>query len=108
MAKRKEVSALLESRRRFVYFVPAEGYIEGRGYRPSVVFEHEPGHFPVGDWPYEGKPGTNAPWFWGHDYDKAVEMANEMNNRLGINEREAVEIVASSMRVSGEPRHGKR
>lgn len=108
MAKRnKEVSDLLAKHRRFVYFVPTSGYIEGHGYRPSVVFEHESGHFPVGDWPYEGKPGTTAPWFWGHDHDKAVEMADEMNERLGINAREAAEIVASSMRVSGEPRHGK-
>jgi hypothetical protein len=103
----KEVSTLLANRRRFVYVVPSGGYIEGHGYRPSVVFEHESGHFPVGDWPYDGKPGTTAPWFWGHDLDKANEMADEMNGRLGIGPREAAEIVASSMRVSGEPRHGK-
>jgi hypothetical protein len=103
----KQTGKLFSERRRFVYHVPSDAYIEGHGYRPSVVFEHESGHFPVGDWPYEGKPGQTAPWFWGHDHDKAVEMADEMNERLGISAREAAEIVASSMRVSGEIRHGK-
>lgn len=82
--------------RRFCYFIPVEGHVEGRGWRPSVVFEGEPGHYPNGDMPYEGKPGQTAPWFWGPSYEEAVATADEMNERLGISKMLAVEIVTSS------------
>ena len=90
--------------RRHCYFIPLEGYVEGRGWRPSIVFEGEPGHYPNGTWPYEGKPGQTVPWFWGHDYDKAVQIADDMNERLGVSKKLALEIVNSSMLVSGETR----
>lgn len=97
----------LFAKRRFCYFIPAEGYIEGHGWRPSVVFEGEPGHYPTGTWPYEGKPGQSCPYFWGHDYDKAVRICDQQNERMGISKALALEIVTSSMAVSQEPRGRK-
>ena len=94
--------------RRYAYFIPAEGYVEGHGWRPSVVFEGEPGHYPNGTWPYEGKAGQSAPWFWGHDYDAACHIADEQNERLGVSKQLALEIVNSSMAVSKEPSVGRR
>jgi hypothetical protein len=105
MAANKEIAELF-TKRRFCYFVPIDGFVAGRGYRPSIVFEGEPGHHPVGTWPYEGKPGQVKPWFWGEDYDAAVKIAEEMNDRLGVSKKLALDIVASSMSVSGEPRRG--
>lgn len=93
--------------RRFVYFIPSDGYVEGRGWRPSVVFEGEDGHYPNGNWPYDGSPGQTVPWFWGHDFNKAVLLAEETNERLGISKALAVEIISSSMAVNKEVR-GRR
>lgn len=91
--------AKLFATRRWCYYIPADGFVKGYGYRVSIVFEHESGHFPTGDWPYEGKPGQRAPWWWGNDFNDARAIAEEQNERLGISPREAAEIVASSMGV---------
>ncbi len=104
---RETGAQLVRSGRKYCYYIPTEGYVEERGWRPSIVFEGESGHFPNGDWPYEGKGGQKAPWFWGHDYNAAVKIAAQMNERMGIGPEEALRIVTSSMAVSGERRHGK-
>jgi hypothetical protein len=98
----------LFARRRWCYFIPLDSFVEGMGYRPSIVFEGEPGHYPHGDWPYEGKPGQHNPWFWGPTREDAVNAANEQNERLGISKRLAVEIIASSMAVDETPRAARR
>jgi hypothetical protein len=41
----EHVSKLM-SKRRWCYWVPADGYVEGQGYRVSIVFEYEAGHYP--------------------------------------------------------------
>lgn len=86
--------------------IPADALIEGRGFRVSIVFENEPGHFPTGSWPYEGKPGQQAPWFWGEDYKIACQLADEQNEIMGISKLEAIKIVASSMAGPGRRRKG--
>lgn len=96
-AREKEKITKLFATRRFAYFVPIDGYIEERGFRAAVAFEGEPGYYPSGDWPYEGKVGQKAPWFWGHDYEAACEVAQEMNERMGISRDLALGIVTSSM-----------
>jgi len=83
--------------RRFCYFIPVDAHVEGHGFRPSVVFENVKGHFPNGDWPYEGKADQKMPWFWGHTFEEAQEAANAMNEKLGLNELEVFKIVTSSM-----------
>lgn len=87
---------------RYCYYIPADAYVEGHGYRVSVVFENISGHIPTGTWPYEGKPGQVLPYFWGDDYKTAKEQAKRQNERLGLSSREAHEIVAHSMRPALE------
>ena len=88
----------LLSTRRWVYYIPADAYVPDAGYRVSIVIEHEQGHFPSGDWLYNGEPVKRLPRFWGHDYYDAVKTAREMNEKRGIDAKEAAEIVATSMR----------
>jgi hypothetical protein len=85
---------------RYCFFIPVEGFVEGHGYRVSIVFEGESGHYPTGDWPYESKPGQKMPWFWGEDYDAACRTADAQNDRIGISRKLALEIINSSMLVS--------
>ena len=80
-----------------ICYIPADGYIEDRGFRVSVVTEDELGHCPTGDWPYEGKRGQKLPYFWGHDFKGAEEVAREQNTKLGLSERDVFDIVTSSM-----------
>ena len=90
-------STSVDPRARIVAFIPADGYIDGPGWRVSLVVEGENGHHPTGTWPYAGGVGESLPWFWGHDYDKAVELARDHNRRQGIEPEEALRIVARSM-----------
>lgn len=85
---------------RFCYYVPADSYIKGHGYRASIVFENEDGHRPTGTWPYEGKRGQTMPYFWGHDLKDAEVVADEMNRRLGLSQEDVNEIINSSMMSS--------
>lgn len=82
---------------RMVAYIPTDAFVEGHGWRVSIVVEGEDGHRPTGTWPYEGKPGQTAPWFWGQDFETARKMAREYNARLGISEVDAFKIVARSM-----------
>lgn len=85
-------------RGRPVYFVPADAHVKGDGYRISVVFEGENGHYPTGTWPYEGKPGQKQPYFARtDDYDEAKRIVDAMNAERGIDPLEAATIVARSM-----------
>ena len=86
---------------RICYYIPADGHIEGRGYRVSIVTENEPGHSPTGTWPYEGRPDQTLPYFWGDDFEAAKLVARDENDRLGLSERDAFDIVTSSMRGRG-------
>lgn len=70
---------------------------EGHGFRPVFVVEGEDGWRANGDWPYEGKPGQVMPWFFGPTIEDARRQCAQMNERLGISEREAVMIVARAM-----------
>jgi hypothetical protein len=96
MMNRKNIDKLF-AERRFCYFVPVDGFVEGHGYRPSVVFEDQSGHFPVGNWPYEGKPDQTLPWFWGPTYGDAVKRADVMNEKIGLSPEDSFKIVVSSM-----------
>jgi hypothetical protein len=91
----------LMSTRRWCYWIPADGYVEGHGYRVSIVFEYESGHYPTGDnaW-IAGDGGKRKPWFWGHDYTEAKKVAEDMNQqRLGLSSRDAAYIVTTSMSI---------
>lgn len=96
----------LFAERRWCFDIPESSHVEGYGYRVSIVFEREPGHFPTGTWPFTGAPGEKLPWFCGPTLAEAQAQAAEMNEQLGIDEREAVKIVASSM-GSGARKRGR-
>jgi hypothetical protein len=94
------VSKML-STRRWCYWIPADAYVEGKGYRVSIVFEYEAGHYPTGDdaW-IGGDHAKRKPWFWGHSYEEAKKVADDMNQqRLGLSPRDAAHIVTTSMSI---------
>lgn len=92
--------------RKWCYWVPAAGYVEGHGYRVSIVFEYEAGHYPTGDdaW-IAGDKSKQKPWFWGHDHEVASKVADDMNrDRLGILPKDAALLVSTSMSIKDEPK----
>lgn len=91
---------------RQVLHVDETMYVEGHGFRPVFVIEGEQGYRENGTWPYEGKPGQVMPWFFGPTIVEARRQCAQMNERLGISEREAVMIVALAM--TGGRRRRKR
>lgn len=95
---------------KLVCYVPIDGHVAGHGYRVSIVVEGESGHRPTGNWPYTGKVGETMPWFWGDDFEKAVELANEHNERMGISKEVAWKIIYASIQASMKTgkRKGKR
>jgi hypothetical protein len=97
---RESISKLL-STRRWCYWIPANGYVEGQGYRVSMVFEYESGHYPTGDdaW-IAGDYSKRKPWFWGFNYNEACKVAEDMNrDRLGLSAKDAAHIVTTSMSI---------
>ena len=88
----------LMANHRFAYYIPADGFIEGQGYRVSLVFEDVVGHYPTGSWPYDGTPDQRAPWFWGKTYEEAKQVCASQNfTDLKLTAEEALKIVTSSM-----------
>lgn len=90
--------------KRFCYFIPAEAFVPGNGYRVSIVIENEPGHFPTGNWPYEGKIDQRVPWFWGMTYEAACRIADEQNEKkLGLSKEDVFKILGSSIAAARVP-----
>lgn len=84
--------------RRWCYVIPTDAFIDGHGYRVSIVIENEQGHYPTGSdaW-IDGDGAAQMPWFWGMTYAEATRHCDEMNTRLGYSPLEAAAIVASTM-----------
>lgn len=91
------VVAPRETMKRMVAWVPDDAFVEGRGYRVSIVVEGEDGHHPTGTWPYTGGVGQTLPWFWGDDLELARERAYQHNERGGISREQTDEIVNGSI-----------
>lgn len=89
------------------YFVPEtpDGYVEGQGFRVGIVTRGEGGYALAGDWPYEGKPGQKAPWFF-PTKDEARKFCDEENTKLGLTPKEVMIRIGQSM-FSGA-RRGRR
>jgi hypothetical protein len=79
--------------RRYCYYVGVESYVEGKGFRPSIVFENEAGHYLNGG-------GDVEPWYWGPTYKDAEAACEHQNLMLGITAKDAFAIVCSSMNAS--------
>jgi hypothetical protein len=80
------------TRKRACFYIPSGAFVEGHGYVPSLVTENEPGHVPL-----MGNGPGSAPWYWGMTYEKACEIAEAENAKLGLDPRDVMAIVASSM-----------
>jgi hypothetical protein len=80
-----------------IAYVGVDTYVRGQGYRVSFVKEGDAGHFPTGNWPYDGTPAQTMPWFWGPTLDDATAATEEYNRRLGIEPDEAKRIVQDSV-----------
>jgi hypothetical protein len=102
----RPISELMATRR-WCYYIPADGYVEGQGFRVSIVFEYEAGHYPTGDdaW-IKGDHSKRKPWFWGSQLNEARKTAEDMNQRrLGLSPREAADIVTTSMSIKDKEDH---
>ena len=85
-----------------ILFVPTDGFVEDHGWRVSIVFADESGHYPTGNWPYDGSPGTKCPWFVpGPSYKEAQTQIDIMNTKRGYNPKEAALVIAESMARRG-------
>jgi hypothetical protein len=100
---RNRGAAQTEREPRIVAWVDETCYVEGQGYRVSLVHEGENGHTPTGTWPYHGKPGETLPWFWGPTIKDAQQACEEYNLRMGIDKEEAFKIVVESMSDAPSP-----
>jgi hypothetical protein len=88
------------------YFVPVDGFVEGRGFRASVVTENTAGHQPTGTWPNDGT-GV-MPYFWGPSLEEAEAAAARANQNLGLTKTDVASIIASSMAAQMRAEKGKR
>jgi hypothetical protein len=82
-------------RKAYCYYIdPIQTPHPQHGYTPSIVVEGDPGHYPL-----TGRGEHATPWYWGN-LDMAEKIAAEQNLRLGVDEREALRIIGSSMAAS--------
>ena len=102
----ERVSELLHTKR-WVYWISADQYIEGAGFRVSIVFEGVAGHYPTGNWPYEGKPGQTVPYFWGNTLEEAEAACDDANKARGISAEEAFKIVSTSISAQNRGTRGR-
>lgn len=73
----------------YCFYVDETMHVEGKGFRPSIIIEGKPGHYPSGG-------GDVEPWYWGHEIEKARAIAWERNQRLGLTSDDVQRILASS------------
>jgi hypothetical protein len=83
--------------KRYCFYIPANGFVEGHGFVPSMVTENEPGHAPL-----TGNGAHASPWYWGMTYDKARAVADQANANLGLTPDDVAAIIASSLGASPE------
>lgn len=85
--------------RKFIYYIPPTAFIAGQGHKVSIVYENESGHYPTGG---DGRDKM-TPWYWGNPNDEATSFteaeatAKMANARLGLDEKEVMDILTSSM-----------
>lgn len=91
--------------RTIVWVDPAQ-YVEGHGFRVSIVKEGEKGHYPTGVWPNDGT--KTMPWFWGPTLADAEKAAIEYNRKLGISPKQASQILLQSMGLLDSKKPAKK
>lgn len=77
---------------------------------PCMVVENEAGYKPMGK-PHNGMMGERTfldpqPYYWGNTNEECQAVCDDYNKRVyGIDRKEALEIIASSMRAQND-NHG--
>lgn len=94
---KKEPLPKVGDQKRLVYFVSIDSYVEGHGWRVSVVEEGKGGHCPTGNWPCDYSKGHSMPIFWDVPYEEAQKLAERQNALMEIDGLTAALIVAQSM-----------
>lgn len=101
--EKPDSSQMPDLRRPWCFYVPADSYSEQYGgYVPSIVVEHDSGHYPL-----IGRGAHSAPWVWGSTLETARAECVRQNQRIGVTPERASQIVTSSMAVSETPRRGR-
>ena len=72
--------------------IVAESRADDGQFIPVVVTEGETGYTPL-----SGKGEGSAPWTWGTDVERAMEMADDYTKKLGRSLEEADEITHKSL-----------
>jgi len=80
---------LIQSGRRYVYWLDLSVKPVDGKHRVSLVFENETGHFPT------GTAEMQEPWYW------SDEICKSKNKELEYSEQEVLDIVCSSMFPKG-------
>ena len=87
------------TQRQCYYIDPSQGSwneeLETYGYIPSIVREHEPGHYAL-----LGSGEFAQPWYWGATLEDAQAIADKGNHDLGLTPDDVIDIMASSIRAS--------
>lgn len=86
-----------------VAWVPVEAFVEGRGWRVSIVWEDEYGHYPTGDWPNDGT-GREPWWVPGPSYEEAEAQVCALNEARGVSRDEQARVLLSSLSAGSRAR----
>lgn len=99
--ERDRIGELLATRP-WCYVIPPDAFVPGHGFRVSIAFERELGHYPTGDdraIAGDCSNGARVPWFWGMTLDEAQATCADMNARMGIDAKQAALIVSTTLGV---------
>jgi hypothetical protein len=88
----EQVQPLLANKR-FALTIVADEQDENGEFIPCVAIEGEKGYRPL-----RGNGPCATPWHWGKDYNKAMALCDDYNEKLGLTRVEAWKIVGSTMR----------
>ena len=64
-------------------------------YIPCAVYEDEAGYRTM-----RGNGEYALPWYWGTSHEACQKHCDDYNRKLGLNEKDVMEIVTSSIRAS--------
>lgn len=84
---------------RMAYFIPRDrsSLDAEAGFRVAIAIEGEAGYYLTGANDWRENPRAVRPYFYGHDFDKAVATCDEVNAQRGISVTDREEIIHSTI-----------
>ncbi|HHT9137751.1 MAG TPA: hypothetical protein ACFYEK_10990 [Candidatus Wunengus sp. YC60] len=70
--------------KRIAYIINATDFEDGKGFRVGIAVEGKKGYY-------------KTDWWWNCTYAEAQKLADEKNSGLGLDKKEAIKIVFSTM-----------